>query len=62
MGFTWPLAPTSSLIGTALRLLTDSKENQAGLKTALDILVRVLDAVDWNKMSNDNADVWLYFY
>jgi len=56
------LAHTSSLIGTALRLLTDSEENQATLKTALGTLVRVLDEVDWNKISKGNADAWLYFY
>ena len=56
------LSHTSSLIGTALRLLTDDPENQETLKTALDTLVRVLDAVDWNKISKGNADAWLYFY
>ena len=56
------LAHTSSLIGTALRLLTDDPENQETLKTALGTLVRVLDAVDWNQISKGNADAWLYFY
>ena len=56
------LAQTSSLIGAALRLLTDDPENQETLKTALGTLVRVLDAVDWNKISKGNADAWLYFY
>jgi hypothetical protein len=56
------LAHTSSLIGTALRLLTDNAENQQTLKTALGTLVRVLDAVDWNKISKGNSDAWLYFY
>ncbi len=56
------LSHTSSLIGTALRLLTDDPENQETLKTALNTLVRVLDAVDWNKISKGNADAWLYFY
>jgi Type ISP C-terminal specificity domain/N-6 DNA Methylase len=56
------LAQTSSLIGTALRLLTDSEENQTALKTALGTLVRVLDAVDWKKISKGDADAWLYFY
>ncbi len=56
------LAHTSSLIGTALRLLTDNAENQQTLKTALGTLVRVLDAVDWNKISKGNPDAWLYFY
>jgi hypothetical protein len=56
------LAHTSSLIGTALRLLTDNAENQQTLDTSLGTLVRVLDAVDWNKISKGNADAWLYFY
>ena len=56
------LARTSSLIGTALRLLTDDAENQETLKTALGTLVRVLDAVDWDKISKGDADAWLYFY
>lgn len=56
------LSHTSSLIGTALRLLTDNEENQVALKTALGTLTRVLDAVDWNKISKGNADAWLYFY
>ncbi len=56
------LAHTSSLIGTALRLLTDNADNQQTLKTALGTLVRVLDAVDWNKISKGNSNAWLYFY
>ena len=44
------LAQTSSLIGAALRLLTDNAENQATLKTSLGTLTRVLDAVDWPKI------------
>jgi len=56
------LAKTSSLIGAALRLLTDNATNQETLKTALGTLIRVLDAVDWNKISKGNPDAWLYFY
>lgn len=56
------LAGTSSLIGAALRLLTDSPENQATLKTALGTLSRVLDAVDWGRISKGGAEAWLYFY
>ena len=56
------LSQTSSLIGGALRLLTDNAENQATLKTALGTLTRVLDAVDWTKISKGNPDAWLYFY
>lgn len=56
------LSQTSTLIGAALRLLTDSAENQATLKTSLGTLTRVLDAVNWSKISKDKADAWLYFY
>ncbi len=56
------LAQTSSLIGAALRLLTDNASNQDTLKTALGTLIRVLDAVDWDKISKGNPDAWLYFY
>lgn len=56
------LRETNSLIGTALRLLTDDAENRATLKTSLDTLVRVLDAVNWSKVSKGKPDAWLYFY
>lgn len=56
------LSHTSSLIGAALRLLTDNAENQATLKTSLGTLTRVLDAVNWSKISKDRSDAWLYFY
>lgn len=56
------LAPTSSLIGAAMRLLTDSAENMATLKTSLRTLTRVLDAVQWRKISKGEPEAWLYFY
>ena len=56
------LTKTSSLIGTALKLLTESEENRATLKTSLGTLTRVLDAVDWTKISKGAPDAWLYFY
>lgn len=56
------LSQTSSLIGAALRLLTDNAENQDTLKTSLGTLTRVLDAVDWSKISKGSPDAWLYFY
>jgi predicted helicase len=56
------LGQTNSLIGAALRLLTDDADNQATLKTSLGTLTRVLDAVNWHKISKDNPDAWLYFY
>jgi len=56
------LAQTSSLIGAALRLLTDNAENQATLKTSLGTLTRVLDAVHWPTISKGQPETWLYFY
>jgi hypothetical protein len=58
----YELRQTNSLIGTALRLLTDDTTNQAALKTSLGTLTRVLDAVEWSKISKGSADAWLYFY
>lgn len=56
------LSKTSSLIGAALRLLTDNVETQQTLKTSLGTLTRVLDEVDWGKISKGDPDAWLYFY
>lgn len=56
------LRQTNSLIGTALRLLTDDAESQDTLKTSLATLTRVLDAVDWDVISKGDPEAWLYFY
>ena len=56
------LGQTNSLIGAALRLLTDDTNNQDTLKTSLGTLTRVLDSVNWSQVSKGNADAWLYFY
>jgi type I restriction-modification system DNA methylase subunit len=56
------LRKTNSLIGTALRLLTDDSSNQDALKTSLGTLIRVLDAVNWHTISKDDPEEWLYFY
>lgn len=56
------LRKSNSLIGTALRLLTDAPENQKALETSLGTLTRVLDAVDWSAISKDKPEAWLYFY
>ncbi|MDB5855082.1 MAG: putative methyltransferase [Herminiimonas sp.] len=56
------LGKSSSLIGAALRLLTDDAGNQQTLKTSLGTLTRVLSVVDWNKISKGNPEAWLYFY
>jgi hypothetical protein len=56
------LRKSNSLIGTALRLLTEDPTTQEALKTSLDTLRRVLDAVDWHTVSKDKPEAWLYFY
>jgi len=56
------LRKTNSLIGTALRLLTDDAENQNALKTSLGTLMRVLEEVNWHTISKDKPEAWLYFY
>jgi hypothetical protein len=56
------LGKTNTLIGGALRLLTDDASNQETLKTSLGTLTRVLDAVHWPTISKGQADAWLYFY
>ena len=56
------LGQTNSLIGAALRLLTDDASNQETLKTSLGTLTRVLDAVNWQSISRGDPYAWLYFY
>lgn len=55
------LRQTNTLIGTALRLLTDDAENQKTLKTSLATLTRVLDAVHWDAISKGDPETWLCF-
>ena len=56
------LRKSNSLIGTALRLLTEDASNQEALKTSLGTLTRVLDVVNWHTISKDKPEAWLYFY
>ena len=49
------LRDANSLIGTALRLLTDDPSTQKALETSLGTLVRVLDVIDWNALSQGRA-------
>lgn len=56
------LGQRSSLIGTALKILTDQAARRAALDTSLKTLTRVLDVVDWAKISKKEKDAWLYFY
>jgi hypothetical protein len=56
------LKKTSSLIGSALQLLTDDEGTRRDLATSLRTLERVLEVVDWPKISKGRDDAWLYFY
>jgi hypothetical protein len=56
------LTRTNSLIGSALRLVTDEAESQAVLKTSLGTMTRVLEVVHWQQIARDDPDAWLYFY
>jgi hypothetical protein len=56
------LRKSNSLIGTALRLLTEDSSNQEALKTSLGTLTRVLNEMNWHTISKDKPEAWLYFY
>lgn len=56
------LSQSSTLIGAALRLLTGDPDNRKALGTSLSVLTRVLNAVNWAKISKGDPDAWLYFY
>lgn len=56
------LSHTSTLIGAALHLLTEDPDNRKALDTSLRVLRRVLNEVNWNKISKGDSDAWLYFY
>lgn len=56
------LRDTNTLIGTALRLLTDDPQTQKALSTAISTLTRVLHEVHWPTLSKGKPDAWLYFY
>lgn len=54
------LGRTNTLIGAALRLLTEQPEKV--LEASLDTMLRVLDVVVWDKVSKGDPEAWLYFY
>ena len=56
------LRKSSSLIGTALRLLIDNPDIKDALKTSLGTLSRVLNVVDWPTITKGDPEAWLYFY
>jgi hypothetical protein len=56
------LRRSDSLIGSALRLLTDEVDEEHTLDTSLKTLTTVLEEVDWDHLSKGEAEAWLYFY
>lgn len=53
---------TDSLIGAALLVLALNTEKHAALKTSIGTLSRILEVVDWYKISKGESEAWLYFY
>ncbi|HWF00973.1 MAG TPA: type ISP restriction/modification enzyme [Caulobacteraceae bacterium] len=56
------LRRSNSLIGSALRLLTEEVDEEHTLDTSLKTLTAVLDVVDWPSLSRGEPEAWLYFY
>ena len=56
------LRKSNSLIGSALRLLTEQAAEAHTLDTSLKTLTAVLDVVDWGRLSKGEPEAWLYFY
>jgi hypothetical protein len=56
------LSKSQSLIGAALKVLTDDASNEKALNTSINTLTRVLDVVNWHAISKGKPDAWLYFY
>lgn len=54
------LDSTHSLMGKALDLLT--KYSKGPVHTAVELLTRVISAVDWTQLSNGSKDVYLHLY
>ncbi len=50
------LRKSNSLIGTALRILTESDETRKELDTSIKTLTRVLNVVDWHTISKDKPE------
>lgn len=54
------LDSTHSLMGKALDLLT--KHSKGPVHTAVDLLTRVISAVEWDQLTNGSKDVYLHLY
>ncbi|MFR9758193.1 type ISP restriction/modification enzyme [Streptomyces sp. TR06-5] len=55
-------ASTHSLIGAALRVLTDAVVETDVLATSVSTISRVFSVVDWQLIAKENPDAWLYFF
>lgn len=56
------LAEENTLIGEAVRQLTNSKQVREALRTSLQTIQRVLSVVEWSALTGDDPDAWLLFY
>lgn len=56
------LQGTNTLIGKALSILTHNLGRKKLFETSVMTLSRVLDVVDWAKVSRGQATAWLHFY
>ncbi len=56
------LRKSNTLIGSALRLLTEEMDEQHTLDTSLKTLTAVLEVVHWDELSGGEPEAWLYFY
>ncbi|MGC5026994.1 type ISP restriction/modification enzyme [Tsukamurella sp. DT100] len=56
------LGHVHSLVGTALRVLTDPAVADVALRTSVKTMQRVLNVVDWSAVTKGDANAWLYFY
>ncbi|MGS2613629.1 type ISP restriction/modification enzyme [Micromonospora sp. LZ34] len=54
------LGHTHSVMGKALQLLTDNISDR--FRVSLDLLVRVVDAVEWDRIRAGRADAYLHLY
>ncbi|WP_407565919.1 type ISP restriction/modification enzyme [Streptomyces sp. 184] len=55
-------ASTHSLIGAALRVLTDAVVETDVLATSVSTITRTFSVVDWQLIAKEHPDAWLYFY
>jgi len=56
------LRKSNSLIGSALRMLTEEADDNHTLDTSLKTMTAVLDVVEWSQISKGEPEAWLYFY